>query len=255
MLLALAAIWGSSFMFIKVGVRELAPGRWSASRLLVGTLVLLPRRRLVTRRARPRRSAAAPPVPLLVVGLFNSALPFWVLAWTEKRLDSGLAAVMQASMPLFTALLALRFSRAERVTGCRLVGVLVGFGGVVLLVGVAAERRHALGARRAPHGALLRRLARLHAGARLRRASPTRDLLGALGDRDADDVPLGIAQLPDEAPGWKVIGSILVLGAVGLGGRVPPLLRADRRRGCVVRGDRHVSRACVGAGLRCDLPR
>src|SRR5204862_213314 len=67
--------------------------------------------------------------------LVNSAIPIVSLSWAETRIDSGLAAVIQASAPLFTALLALRFSRAEVVTGARLVGLLVGFGGVALLVG------------------------------------------------------------------------------------------------------------------------
>ena len=123
MLLALAALWGASFMFIKVGVRELAPGTLICFRLALGTLTLLPVRAAAT--------------PLLLVGLLNSALPITVLAWAEKRVDSGLAAVIQASAPLFTALLALRYSRAEVVTGSRLVGLLVGFGGVALLVGAS----------------------------------------------------------------------------------------------------------------------
>ena len=80
--------------------------------------------------------AAAVRRPLLLLGIFNAALPFWLLAWSEKRLDSGLAAVLQASMPLFTALFVYWFTRSERVTGARLVGVVVGFLGVLLLVGV-----------------------------------------------------------------------------------------------------------------------
>ena len=73
--------------------------------------------------------------PLVLIGLVNSAIPITSISWAETRIDSGLTAVIQASAPLFTALLALRFSRAEIVTGSRLVGLLVGFGGVALLVG------------------------------------------------------------------------------------------------------------------------
>src|SRR5690348_10111603 len=90
MLIALAALWGASFMFIKVGVRELAPATLICFRLGLGALTLLPVA-LVTMRprelARGLRDAA---VPLLLVGLFNSALPITVLAWAEKRVDSGL---------------------------------------------------------------------------------------------------------------------------------------------------------------------
>src|SRR5439155_22583198 len=73
---------------------------------------------------------------LVGVSLFNSVIPILALSWAEKRIDSGLAGVIQASAPLFAALLALRFARDDRVTGARLVGLLVGFGGVALLVGL-----------------------------------------------------------------------------------------------------------------------
>ena len=71
-----------------------------------------------------------------MLGIFNAALPFWLLAWSEKKLDSGLAAVLQASMPLFTALFVYLFSRGERVTGMRLVGVSSVFSASLFLVGV-----------------------------------------------------------------------------------------------------------------------
>src|SRR5213080_1979973 len=101
MLLVLAALWGASFMFIKIGDRELRGAAW----------------------------------PLVVTGLLNSAIPIFAITWAETRLDSGLTAIIQASAPLFTALLALRFSRGDRVRGSRLAGLVVGFAGVALLVG------------------------------------------------------------------------------------------------------------------------
>src|SRR5919199_1038659 len=99
MLLALAGVWGASFMFIKIGDRELDPR-------------------------------------LVVTGLVNSAIPIYAISWAETRIDSGLTAIFQASAPLFTALLAVAFVHVERVTGARLAGLLVGFGGVAMLVGV-----------------------------------------------------------------------------------------------------------------------
>ena len=96
MLLALAAIWGSSFMFIKVAVREVTPGEVVFGRVLTGTLALLPAVPFLggwrPTWAGLRRYAA----PLLLLGIFNAALPFWLLAWSEKRLDSGIASVLQA---------------------------------------------------------------------------------------------------------------------------------------------------------------
>src|SRR5919109_1678441 len=126
MLLALAAIWGSSFMFIKVAVREVAPAEVVFGRVLVGTLALLPAAPFLLGWERTLAALRRFWFPLLLLGVFNAALPFWFLAWSEKRLDSGLAAVLQASLPLFTALLAFTFNRAQRVGGGRLLGVIVG---------------------------------------------------------------------------------------------------------------------------------
>ena len=85
----------------------------------------------------------------LFVALLNSVVPFWLLAWGETRIDSGLAALLQACAPLFTALLAtFFFVRSERVDGRPARSAsLVGFGGVALLVGAVAERQRARRAR------------------------------------------------------------------------------------------------------------
>ena len=215
MLLTLAAIWGSSFMFIKVAVEELTPGEVVFWRVFVGAVALFPFAGAVLGwrhlGAQLRRYA----YPLFVVAIFNASIPFWLLAWGEKRLDSGLAAVLQASMPLFTALLALRFAHGQRVTGIRLVGVMVGFLGVVLLVG-AQPRGDVLSALAILLTALCYAGSSLYAGARLSAAPPMLTAFGTLAIASVTTLPLGLAQLPGEAPSWKAIGAILMLGAVGL---------------------------------------
>ena len=215
MLLALAAIWGSSFMFIKVAVREVTPAEVVFGRVLVGTLALLPAVPFLLGWRRTWDALRRYLVPLFLVGVFNAALPFWLLAWSEKRLDSGLAGVLQASMPLFTALLALRFSRAERVTGGRLVGVLVGFVGVVLLVG-AQPRGDVLSALAVLLTAFCYAVSVLYAGARLGEAPTIVTSLGSLAIATLLTLPFGVAQLPGHVPSWKVIGSLVALGALGL---------------------------------------
>src|SRR5205814_8621988 len=105
--------------------------------------------------------------PLAFTGLVNSAIPIVAIAWAEKRLDSGLTAVIQAAAPLFTALLALAFVRSERVTGLRLVGLHAGFGGVALLVG-AQPRGHLSAALAVVFSALCYAVAALFAAPRLR---------------------------------------------------------------------------------------
>ena len=215
MLLALAAIWGSSFMFIKVAVEELPPGQVAFWRIFVGAVVLLPFAGALLGWGRLGALLRQYAFPLFVVAIFNASIPFWLLAWSEKRLDSGLAAVLQASMPLFTALLALRFVPGQRVTGMRLVGVLIGFLGVVLLVG-AQPSGDVLSALAVLLTALCYAASALYAGAHLSAAPPMLTSFGTLAIASLTSLPLGLAQLPAEAPSWKAIGSVVVLGAVGL---------------------------------------
>jgi drug/metabolite transporter (DMT)-like permease len=216
MLIALAAIWGSSFMFIKVAVRDLTPGEVVFGRVLIGSLALLPAIPLLIG-WRPlladlRRYA----LPLVALGVGNAALPFWLLAWSEKRLDSGLSAVLQASTPLFAALLAFGFSRRDRVTGLPLLGVVIGFVGVAMLVG-AQHRADVTSALAVLLTAFCYAASALYAGVRLRNAPPIVTSFGSLVAATVLSAPLGISQMPGDSPGAKAIGSVVVLGALGLG--------------------------------------
>src|SRR4051812_8638578 len=215
MLLALAAIWGSSFLFIKVAVREVSPGEVVFGRVLVGTLGLLPAVWFLGGWGPTWAGLRRFWRPLLLVGIFNAALPFWLLAWSEKKLDSGLAAVLQASMPLFTAGFVFFVARSERVTGLKLVGVVVGFLGVLLLVG-AQPSGDVLSALAVLLTALLYAGSSVYAAKRLRDAPVLVISLGALAFATVATLPLGIAQLPGELPSWKVIAAIVALGAAGL---------------------------------------
>jgi len=139
----LAFIWGASFMLIKIADRQLAPstlilGRLASAALLLAAIAVVrlgPRETLAQIRGVWRW--------LVVIGLVNTLLPFWLLSWGETRIDSGLASIIQGSVPIFNALLAFAFFREARVGGIRLVGLGIGFVGVALLVGAQ------------PHGKLL----------------------------------------------------------------------------------------------------
>jgi drug/metabolite transporter (DMT)-like permease len=215
MLLALAAIWGSSFMFIKVAVEEVTPGVVVFGRVLVATLALLPAVPFMIGWRRLWADLRRYAYPLVVLGLFNASLPFWLLAWSEKRLDSGLAAVLQASTPLFTALVAFGFSRSDRVGGARLAGVVIGFLGVALLVGAQPEG-DVLSALAVLGSAGCYAASALYAGARLRQTPPIVTSIGTLAVATIVTLPLGVAQLPSQVPSWKAVGSLVALGAVGL---------------------------------------
>ena len=216
MLLGLSALWGASFMFIKVGDRELHPITLVGFRMALGTLTLVPIVLVTVGARRTLRELRAAAGPLIVTGLINSAIPILAITWAETRIDSGLTAIIQASAPLFTALLALRFSHDDRVRGSRLVGLLVGFAGVALLVGGRPGGEIVAGLA-VVFSALCYAAAGLYAGRRLRDVSPLVTSLGALTAATFATLPIGLFELAGHVPGWKVTASMLTLGIAGTG--------------------------------------
>ena len=216
MLIALSAIWGSSFMFIKIAVREMEPSVLVAARLLLAgaTLALLVPTQLSLRRAAAQLRPAL--VPLTLLAIVNAVVPFWLLAWGETRIDSGLAALLQASTPLFTALLAFLFVRSEHAGGVRLLGIVIGFAGVALLVGAAPDG-DPLGAVAVVGTGLCYAVGALVAVRRFDGISPVAVAFGSTVVATAASLPFALAQLPPEMPGWKATASVLVLGVLGLG--------------------------------------
>jgi drug/metabolite transporter (DMT)-like permease len=216
MLVVLSALWGASFMFIKIGDRELEPSTLIFLRLLIGAVVLAPIAFAKLGRARVGRELRVAAVPLIVVGLVNSAIPIVLIAWAETRIDSGLTAVIQASAPLFTALLALGFVRSERVTGIRLAGLLVGFAGVAMLVG-GRPSGQGLAAVAVCVSALCYAIAALYSGRRLGHVSSLTTAFGTLTAASIALAPPAIAQAPSAFPSWKIVLSVLFLGIGGTG--------------------------------------
>src|SRR5438132_10813365 len=216
MLLALAGLWGASFMFIKIGVRELEPTTLVCVRLGIGALMLAPVALIRLGRRTVIREVRAAWRPLVAIGLVNSAIPIVSISWAEKHIDSGLTAVIQASAPLFTALLALRFSHSERVSGIRLAGLLVGFGGVAMLVG-AQPSGDLLAACAVVFAALCYAVAALYAARRLVEVSPIVSSVGALAAASLCLVPFAAAQLPSHVPSLGVTAAVLALGIGGTG--------------------------------------
>src|SRR5580765_9065010 len=214
MLVLLALIWGSSFMFIKIAVRELDPatlvfGRLTVAALVLGLVVLI-----ANSRGETRADLRANWVWLVVVALVNTAIPFWLLSWGETRIDSGLASIIQASVPIFNALIAFVAFREVRVTGIRLVGVGVGFLAVALLVGAQPEGK-VLGALAVVGMAFCYGLGGLLTGRYLKPAQPVVVSFASTAIATLVWLPVGIAQAPAHMPGWKTIGSVLALGIPG----------------------------------------
>lgn len=137
-LLILGAVWGASFLFIGVAVPEFGPLRLMFLRVLIAGLLLLVVARLTLRQASLRDTLRLRENwrKYLIVGLLNSALPFTLIAFSELRLSVSLAAILNSTTPLFTALVAAVWG-SEQLTGRKIVGVLLGVIGVGVLVGGA----------------------------------------------------------------------------------------------------------------------
>jgi drug/metabolite transporter (DMT)-like permease len=217
LLLSLALIWGASYLFIKVAVRDFEPTTMITLRLLIAAALLIAflaariggREAFVQIRGAWREG--------LIFGVLNGALPFTLIAWGEKHIDSGVAAIANASVPIFVALLAMKFKPSERSTGLKLVGIVLGLLGVGVLAGagpeggwwsvagtlavVVASISYASGGLYGQHavakvpGPVIAAASMLYGGLVL--------------------LPFGLAQLPEHFPGWKAIGSLLGLSIAG----------------------------------------
>ena len=128
--LALGAAWGSSSLFIKIGVETLTPFTLVAGRLAIGAGVLALVMRF-TRQPLPRQQSVY--WHLGVVALLGIVIPFSLISWGEQTIDSGLAAILNGTVPLFAIVLAALVLADEPMTVNRLAGLVVGFAGVVLL--------------------------------------------------------------------------------------------------------------------------
>ena len=128
--IALGIAWGSSYLFIKIGVETLTPFTLVAARLAIGIAVLIVVT-VVSRQAVPR--VRGPYLHLVGVALLGIVIPFSLITWGEQSIDSGLAAILNGTVPLFAIVLAAMVLVDEPITVNRLFGLVIGFAGVVIL--------------------------------------------------------------------------------------------------------------------------
>jgi drug/metabolite transporter (DMT)-like permease len=216
LLLILGAIWGASYLFIKIGVRDLSPAMVSWARITLAAVVLMPLAHRSGAHAPARGSGLG---WLCLVGVIQVAAPFVLIAAAEEEIDSGLAGILVASAPLFTALLAIRFDHEERSSGWRLVGILLGLAGVAVLLGVdlngstsellggAAVLLAGLGY--AVGGFLVKR--------RLAAVPPIGLAAWVMLASSLVLLPVALATLPGSAPGIGPVAAVSVLGVLGTG--------------------------------------
>jgi drug/metabolite transporter (DMT)-like permease len=215
LLLMLGAIWGASYLFIKIGLRDLSPSMVAFVRIALAALVLLPVAASQGALAGVRSRMGW----LALVGAVQVAGPFVLISAGEEEISSSLAGILVASAPLFTALLAIRIDREERSRGLRLVGVLLGFAGVALLLGVdlggsGAELLGGLAVVLAGLGYAIGGFLVKH---RLAGMAPV-GMSGAVMAASAVFLlPPALLTAPDAAPGLGPAAAVAVLGGLGTG--------------------------------------
>lgn len=214
-LLVVAAIWGSSYLFIKVALEDLSVGWVVCGRCALGAVVLVPlaahRGQLGALRGRWGAVAA--------LAVVQVAVPFVLIAAGEREIASGLTGILVASVPLFTALLALRLDRTQTSRGWGLVGLLAGMAGIVLLFGLDLHGETA-----AIVGGLMVVLASVGyaiGGFMLRAKLPdvpaAATAAGTMLVSAAVTLPLAIAAPPDHVPGIDTVAAMAALGMGGTG--------------------------------------
>ena len=213
----LAFVWGASYLFIKVAVDEIEPAPMMFVRLAIAAALLLPfllwregvRNGLDQLRAAARAG--------LVLGLVNAAVPFTLIAWGEKHIDSGVAAIANSTVPIFNALLVIRFLPSERLSAGRLVGVLVGFAGVAVLTGGNPEGGWwgVAGTMAVVLASLSYAVGSIYGQMRVRgTAGPVLATASMIGGA-LILLPFAVFQVPSEVPSWEASGSVLALAVGG----------------------------------------
>ncbi len=208
-LILLAAVWGSGFLFIKVGVETIPPATLTAARIVLGALALTVLAKLQGQRF-PRDRASW--LALVAIGVLSYAAPLFLISWGEQYIDSGRAALLMSASPFFAIFLAHRYLPDDRFTWAKLAGALLGFGGILVLVGTEAVAALGSGLRGSiavvaaafcfPLGSLF-----------VRRIAHVPVTVAGAASLYAASVPLIVLGLAAERP-WTVAPSALSLGAI-----------------------------------------
>ncbi len=220
LLMLLAALWSPSFLFIKVAVAEIPPVTVALGRVIVGALILWIILRLQGRHL-------PPPGPvwrhLLVLGLVQNAGPFVLFAWGEQFISSALASIVNGMTPIFTIILAHFFLASDRLTRAKVVGVGLGFGGLLLIIApslTAGIEATTFGLLAIVLATLLYGIAGVYSARYTRGLPPLVAPAGQLLMATLWLLPLSlVTERPWAlaAPSWEAWASLLALGALGTG--------------------------------------
>jgi len=216
-LFLLAAIWGASYLFIKVALDDIEPAPMMAFRALVAGLILFVYLAVTRGTGNAHSELREHWRPLFVLGAINAAIPFWLVAWGETNIDSSVAGIAQSTVPIFTFLLAMRFLPHETVGPIRVLGVALGFLGVVVLAGL-----HPRGGWLAAVGTLAVVLSSLsyafggiYGQLRVKTVSGPVLATGSMLAGGLILLPFAVIQFPTAAPSAEGFASLLGLTIVG----------------------------------------
>ncbi len=213
LLLGLSAIWGVSYLLIKVGLRDLSPELVAFARIALAALVLLPL--AAHRRAlEPLRGRIGWVVAL---GAIQVAGPFLLIAAGERSISSSLAGILVATTPIFTALLALRIDPEERSEGTRLLGVAIGVAGVIAIFGLDLSGSGVLGGLAVVLASVGYAIGGFIFKARFSDAPPIGVVSGVMAAGAVMLLPPALATLPSSAPSLGPLAAVVALGLFGTG--------------------------------------
>lgn len=209
----LCIVWGVPYLLIRVAVRDLDPVVVAWGRTAVGALVLLP----IALRRRAFRTLLAHWKVLLVYTCVEIVGPWWLLGWSETRLNSSTAGLLIALVPLFTAILVTRLGH-DTLDRRRIIGLVIGFGGVAALVGLDIDVRNLLAAGAAIGTAIGYAFGAMIIGRYLRDIPALGVITGSLILSAVIYSPFAVLRRPDSVPaqaGWSVLalGLICTAGA------------------------------------------
>ena len=209
---AVSVLWGIPYLFIKVAVEELSPAAVAFGRVALGFAVLLP----YAWHRGALRGLGARWRAMLAYTVVEIVLPWPLIGFGEQRVASSLAAILIAAVPLVIAVLALRFDADERAEGSRLAGLLVGFAGVVALLGldVAGRPGELLGAAAILAAAVGYACGPMIIKHRLSDLDPVGPVTASLGLATVLLAPFALATAPDSVPSADALASVVVLGIV-----------------------------------------
>ena len=214
LLLALSAIWGASYLFIEIGLRDLSAPLVAWLRVALGAAVLVP----LALRAGALRGLGGLWPAIVVVAIAQVAAPFVLIALGQEEITSSLAGILIGSAPIWTALLAYLFVAEERSEGVQLLGISVGVAGLALLLGVdLGGGGQLLGGLAVVCAGLGYAIGGLVAKRRLASVQPMGVAAIVLAVSTALALPAALFTLPDSAPGIGPMSAIAALGVLGTG--------------------------------------